>query len=129
MSRLLIVASVPAVLTLAFAGSAGSESSVVPGINGRIVIQGTELGASQYAPSHLFVFNPDAYGYFIPLTRGKAFDANPEWSPDGTKIAFLSDRSGNNDIWVMNADGSGLTQLTTDPHIDWDPAWSPAGTE
>ena len=46
------------------------------------------------------------------LTFHAATDAAPEWSPDGKRIAFQSNRDGNDDIWVMNADGSGLVQLT-----------------
>jgi TolB protein len=49
------------------------------------------------------------------------------WSPDGKKIAFFSNRSGNYDIWVMNADGAGLVQLTTDAADDLYPTWSPDG--
>jgi hypothetical protein len=45
------------------------------------------------------------------------------------KIAFRGDWGGNGDIWVMNPDGSGLTQLTTDPGADGMPAWSPDGTK
>jgi len=44
------------------------------------------------------------------------------------KIAFTSNRDGNNEIYVMNADGSGVTRLTDNPAIDQDPAWSPDGT-
>jgi Tol biopolymer transport system component/ABC-type branched-subunit amino acid transport system substrate-binding protein len=44
------------------------------------------------------------------------------------KIAFRSDRSGNNDIYVMNGDGSGLIKLTNDPGDDDLPDWSPDGT-
>ena len=40
-------------------------------------------------------------------------------------IAFTSDRDGNNEIYVMDADGSGLTRLTDDPAVDKDPVWSP----
>ncbi|MCC6170361.1 MAG: PD40 domain-containing protein [Caldilineaceae bacterium] len=47
----------------------------------------------------------------------------------GDKIAFVSDRDGNNEIYVMNADGSNQTNLTNDPTDDYDPAWSPDGTK
>ncbi len=55
----------------------------------------------------------------------------PAWSPDGTKIAFASRRDGNFnvDIYVMNADGSLQTRLTTNSGDDRDPAWSPDGTK
>jgi hypothetical protein len=52
------------------------------------------------------------------------------WSPDGTKIAFLSDRAGGgvvDNVYVMNQDGSGQTRLTFGRQ-DLDPAWSPDGT-
>jgi formylglycine-generating enzyme required for sulfatase activity len=44
------------------------------------------------------------------------------------RIAFVSDRDGNREIYVMNADGSGQTRLTDNPALDWTPAWSPDGT-
>jgi len=47
--------------------------------------------------------------------------------PSG-KIAFVSDRDGNAEVYVMNADGSGLTNLTRNPARDETPAWSPDGT-
>ena len=54
----------------------------------------------------------------------------PSWSPDGTKIAFDGYAKGSPDgadIYVVNADGTGLTRLTTDPASDNAPAWSPDG--
>jgi Tol biopolymer transport system component len=45
------------------------------------------------------------------LTRNPAFDADPAWSPDGRKIAFVSHRDGSYGIYVMNADGSGQQRL------------------
>jgi dipeptidyl aminopeptidase/acylaminoacyl peptidase len=45
------------------------------------------------------------------------------------KIAFTSDRDGNSEIYVMNADGSGQTRLTNDGAIDNEPVWSPDGTK
>ena len=72
------------------------------------------------------------------LTRHEARDAKPAWSPDGRRIAFVSDREGeseqdmlpSNDIFVMNADGSGVEQLTSSqrPVFAGDPAWSPDGS-
>jgi TolB protein len=54
---------------------------------------------------------------------------HPAWSPDGTQIAFESKRDeGDWDIWVMNADGSALRNLTAnEPAHDGNPAWSPNG--
>ena len=50
------------------------------------------------------------------------------WSPDGTKVAFGSRRDGNWEVYVMNADGSGVaTRLTNHPAEDNAPSWSPDG--
>ena len=51
----------------------------------------------------------------------------PAWSPDGRKIAFTSERDGNSEVYVMNANGSGQRNLTRDPAYDADPTWSPDG--
>jgi Tol biopolymer transport system component len=51
----------------------------------------------------------------------------PAWSPDGRKIAFVSDRAGNAEIYVMNADGSEQRRLTRNAAPDFGPAWSPDG--
>ena len=53
----------------------------------------------------------------------------PDWSPDGTKIAFNSLRDGNYEIYVMNADGSAQTRLTNNGVWDIHPAWSPNGQQ
>ena len=51
----------------------------------------------------------------------------PVWSPDGRKIAFMSQRDGNSEVYVMNADGSGQRNLTRSPRYEGGPAWSPDG--
>ena len=60
------------------------------------------------------------------LTHDGAYD--PAWSPDGGRIAFASTSDGDPEIYVMNADGSSVTRLTTDPSHDWSPSWSPDGS-
>ena len=54
---------------------------------------------------------------------------SPSWSPDGTKIAFSASSGGNNEIYVMNADGSNHTNITNDLGYDSEPSWSPDGTK
>lgn len=56
-------------------------------------------------------------------------DEEPQWSPDGTRIAFSSTRGGggNFDIYVMEADGTGVTRLTDHAAPDQDPAWAADG--
>jgi TolB protein len=61
----------------------------------------------------------------LNLTSNSANDASPSWSPDGLKIAFQTDRDGNNEIYSMDADGSDPVNLTNDPLEDTLPAWSP----
>jgi len=57
-----------------------------------------------------------------------ARDASPVWSPDGTRIAFVSNVDGSPDIFVMNRDGSAETNLTRDASSNRDPAWAPDGS-
>jgi Tol biopolymer transport system component len=53
-------------------------------------------------------------------------DSGPEWSPDGTEIAFSSSRGGDSDIYTMDSDGSNVTQVTTDPGAnDTNAGWQP----
>ena len=64
------------------------------------------------------------------LTKNAADDAQPSFSPDGTKIAFTSQRADSNgDIYVMRSDGTGVTRLTSNTAFDSDPNFSPDGTK
>ena len=62
------------------------------------------------------------------LTDGRWRDDSPRWSPDGSTIAFISDRSGAPQLWLMSADGDGVRQLTWSDHgVGGRPLWSPRG--
>jgi len=63
------------------------------------------------------------------LTTSLAYDDQPKWSPDSSKIAFMSGRDGNLEIYTMNPDGSGQTRITNNVAADGFPAWSPNGTK
>jgi TolB protein len=54
-------------------------------------------------------------------------DGSFSWSPDGQRIAFVSDRDGNDEVYVVNVDGTGLRNLTRSPTRDGHPVWSPDG--
>lgn len=72
---------------------------------------------------------PSQGGRARAITQGMAFDSQPVFSPDGGRIAFLSDRSGAENLWLADADGGSPRQLTLldgDP-VFASPAWSADG--
>jgi TolB protein len=79
--------------------------------------------------SDVFVVSPSGAGAQA-LTDFPGPDGQPAWSPDSTKIAFVSTRGNTcfGDIFVMDADGASPTQLTDELECDQNPAWSPNGS-
>lgn len=65
------------------------------------------------------------------LTSGFATVRRPDWSPDGTKVAFASDRGseGDFDLWILDTEDGSRQRLTSGPAEDGAPAWSPDGSE
>ncbi len=61
------------------------------------------------------------------LTPDTTSASDPAFSPDGSRIAFVSQRDGNAEIYIMNADGTGSTRVTNDPQSDGRPSFTPDG--
>ena len=71
---------------------------------------------------------PVTGGDAVQLTQGSAWDSEPRFSPDGEQIAYVSDGGGNEQIWIMNADGTDAKQFTDeDTARITDPVWDPNG--
>ena len=62
------------------------------------------------------------------LTNHSRADFDPAWSPNSMKIAFVSNRNGNYEVYVMNSNGTSHTRLTNSAGDDVEPVWSPDGT-
>jgi Tol biopolymer transport system component len=93
-----------------------------PPTTGRIVFISSRAGDEE----ELFTMNADGTDLVQLTTRGNAFF--PAWSPDGWRIAFTFAPTEQGDIYVINHDGSGLTQLTSHISSEQAPSWSPDGT-
>lgn len=65
----------------------------------------------------------------VQLTRTEGRDRQPVYSPDGRRVMFSSNRSGNLDLWVMDLESRHLKQLTDDAAQDWDPGFSQDGRQ
>jgi Tol biopolymer transport system component len=63
------------------------------------------------------------------LTDDEFNDRGPSWSPDGSRIAFVSNRSGDYQLWTIRPDGAGLTPLTANAKGAFVPIWSPDGKQ
>jgi len=71
---------------------------------------------------------PITGGAATRITSGLPHDMAPRFSPDGRRIVFVSDRSGDDNVWLVNADGTGLTQLSHGREATYfSPEWTPDG--
>jgi len=114
-------------------GTPPTARATFAGSNGRIAFSygdqfpGGDLGSH----TDIFAIRPNG-SHLQQLTHvpNEAAAALPSWSPDGTKIAFESNVSGNYEIWVMDADGRHKVQITDEPRFEHlTPSWSPDGSQ
>ncbi|MBL8270937.1 amidohydrolase family protein [Steroidobacter sp.] len=107
------------------------------------VSEGTRMNPDVSPDGRQLVFELLGDVYVLPieggaaraLTQGPAVDHHPRFSPDGRHIAFLSDRSGTDNLWIMNADGSGARMISRQSATErpkqvrffMTPSWSPDG--
>jgi Tol biopolymer transport system component len=114
----------------------GGEPQPVPGIGADVSLpdlQGTRMVMVQHTSTSGDIWrmpvHPSSVADRTPrnLIGSNWEDANPAYSPDGRRIAFESDRSGVNNIWLCDADGTNPRQLTTFESYAGTPRWSPDG--
>lgn len=93
-----------------------------------------DAGWNDDKKSHVWVLDARS-ATATQITEGDGWnDADPQWSPDGRRIAFVSNRTGkenaldrNSDVWVVSAEGGPLTKISTSSGPDNSPRWSPDG--
>lgn len=98
--------------------------------------EGTWMNLDVSPDGQTVVFDMLGDIYSLPIAGGKAnlvaggpaFDLQPRFSPDGSRIAFTSDRAGGDNLWTMNVDGSDPQQVTKESfRLLNGPAWTPDG--
>ena len=106
----------------------GTLLSVIGGGAARAAEQAIVFVSDRDGEPEIFTVRPDGSGV-TQLTSNQAWDTDPAWSHDATRIAFSSSRDGDDDIYVMNADGTNVVNVSNSgTGRDIQPDWSPDGT-
>ncbi len=109
----------------------GTEKSQIKALEGRspeFMQDGRLLFQSKASPSQISIANIDGSN-IIQLTNDDTNNMSPKVSPDGSQIAYLSNRDGNQEVYTMSLDGSNQKRLTSNDIQEWGPAWSTDGTK
>ena len=91
-------------------------------VQGEILVTSTREGTAD-----IFAFDRSSPEVLVPVTNGPGDDIGSAYSPDGSRIAFASNRDGNYEIYVVDADGTNATRVTTTEANETEPAWTPDG--
>jgi TolB protein len=91
---------------------------------GEIMVASSRAGPGKF---QLYAADRANLAQLTKLSPDTGSASDPAFSPDGSRIAFVSQRDGNAEIYVMNADGTGATRVTTDPMTDGRPAFTADG--
>lgn len=102
----------------------GTADSVEVFVNGDILISSDRAARGGVGVYEVRLAEPDV---FVPVLADTSTNLHASYSPDRTRIVFSSNRSGTFDIWVMDADGSALTRVTSGPGAETEPVWTPDG--
>src|SRR2546425_475550 len=94
---------------------------------GEILVASSRSGPNTPGKFQLYAIERSNLAQLTKLTPDTSSANDPAFSPDGSRIAFVSRRDGNAEIYVMNADGTGSTRITNDPQPDGRPAFTPDG--
>tara|TARA_R110001606_G_scaffold365453_1_gene520304 strand:+ start:1949 stop:2869 length:921 start_codon:yes stop_codon:yes gene_type:complete len=109
----------------------GTKQRQIKALEGRapeFMQDGRLLFQSKASPSQISIANIDGSNV-IQLTNDDTNNKSPKISPDGSQIAYLSNRDGNQEVYIMNLDGSNQKRLTFNRVEEWDPAWSADGSK
>ena len=109
-------------------GSDQRQIKTLAGSAPEFMHDGRLLFHSKAAPSQISIANIDGSNV-IQLTHDDTNNMSPKISPDGSQIVYLSNRDGNQEVYVMNIDGSSQKRITFNDIQEWDPAWSADGSK